>query len=294
MAALAWDQVGERLYETGVDHGVLYMPDASGAYLDGVAWNGLTAITEKPSGADSTPLYADNIKYLNLIAAEEFGATIEAFTYPDKFAVYDGTASPSPGISLGQQSRKVFGLSYRTKLGNDLAGADFGYKLHLIYGAIASPSEKGYATINDAPAAISFSWDVTTTPVAVANFKPTAQLVIDSSKVDGPTLIALELLLYGSGAISPQLPLPATVIGLFAGAILEVSTSGVNSPTYVVGTHVITLPAVTGISWKINGVTKAAGAQPAMTTGQSSLVLAVPANGYVIQAGDDNDWVFDF
>ena len=294
MTALAWDQVGERLYETGVDHGVLYMPNEAGVYADGVAWNGLTAITESPSGAESTPLYADNIKYLNLISAEEFGATIEAFTYPDEFALYDGTASPQVGVSIGQQSRKNFGLSYRTQLGNDVEGADFGYKLHLIYGAIAAPSEKGYATINDAPEAISFSWDVTTTPVAVAGYKPTAQLVVDSTKVDVAALAALELLLYGSGGADPQLPLPGTVIALFAGTITEVSTSGANSPTYVAGTHVVTLPAVVGITWKVNGVTKVAGAQPAMTIGQSSLVTAVPDDGYVVESGDVSAWNFDF
>lgn len=298
MTQLVWDQVGERVYETGVDHGVLYIPDESGAYADGYAWNGLTTVTESPSGAESNPQYADNIKYLNLVSAEEFGATVEAFTYPDEFMQCDGTAVVN-GIAVGQQSRKTFGLSYRTRVGNDLDGTDHGYKLHLIYGALAAPSEKAYATINDSPEAITFSWEVTTTPVAVGNiggtdYKPTASLTIDSTKVDASALAALEVLLYGDGAGDPQLPLPAAVIALFDGALTSVSTSGANAPSYVSGTHVVTLPSVTGIQWKINGVNKTPGAQPAMTVGQTSLVTAHALAGYVIEAGDDDDWVFDY
>ena len=193
MTALVWDQVGERLYETGVDHGVLYIPDPSGDYINGVAWNGLTTVTESPSGAAANPQYADNIKYLNLISAEEFGATVEAFTYPDEFAQCDGTAMPEPGVAIGQQNRKIFGLCYRTRVGNDLDGTDHGYKLHLIYGAQAAPSQKAYATINDSPAATAFSWDVTTTPVQVTGYKPAAMLSIDSSKVDAAALADLEV-----------------------------------------------------------------------------------------------------
>lgn len=216
MAVLTWDATGSRLYETGVDHGVLYLLNSQGAYANGVAWNGLTAVTESPSGAEANPQYADNIKYLNLLSAEEFGCTIEAFTYPDAFAQCDGTASPSAGVSIGQQTRKTFGFAYRTKLGNDLEGSDHGYKLHLIYGALAAPSEKAYATVNDSPEALTFSWEVTTTPVDVPGYKPTAQLTIDSTKVDALALADLEELLYGTANTTAQLPLPAEVIALFA------------------------------------------------------------------------------
>lgn len=216
MAALTWDQVGERLYETGVDHGVLYIPDASGAYVKGYAWNGLTTVTESPSGAEATPLYADNIKYLNLRSAEEFGGTIEAYTYPPEFGQCDGTASPVAGVNIGQQSRKTFGLSYRTRLGNDLDGADHGYKLHLVYGATASPSEKAYATINDSPEAITFSWEITTNPVPVEGYKPTSVITIDSTLVDAADLTALEEKLYGAAATEAMLPSPAEVLAIFA------------------------------------------------------------------------------
>jgi len=219
MAPLTWDQVGERLYETGVDRGVLYLPDAAGVYNQGYAWNGLTTVTESPTGAEPSPQYADNIKYLNMISAEEFGGTIEAFTYPEEFAECDGTAVPVPGVALGQQGRKTFGLSYRTRLGNDLEGADFGYKLHLLYGAQASPSEKAYATINDSPEAITFSWEITTTPVPVTDFKPTALIVIDSSVVDPTDLAALEALLYGVDLVEAALPTPDAVIALFGPVI---------------------------------------------------------------------------
>jgi hypothetical protein len=216
MAPLTWDQVGERVYETGVDHGVLYIPDAAGVYNKGYAWNGLTTVTESPSGAEPNAQYADNIKYLNLISAEEFGATIEAFTYPDEFAQCDGTAVPSPGVAVGQQGRKMFGLSFRTQVGNDVDGTDFGYKLHLVYGCQASPSEKAYATINDSPEAISFSWDVTTTPVPVTDYKPTSLILIDSTTVDATDLAALEDLLYGAASVEAALPTPDAVIALFA------------------------------------------------------------------------------
>lgn len=217
MPPLVWDTVGERLYETGVDHGVLYLPDQTGLYVGGVAWNGLTTVTESPSGAASNPQYADNIKYLNLISAEEFGVTIEAFTYPEEFAQCDGTEIPTDGVSVGQQSRKLFGLCYRTKLGNDLEGEDYGYKLHLIYGAQAAPSQKAYATINDSPAATAFSWDVTTTPVAVTGLKPTSMVVVDSSVVDPTALTALETELYGGAATPAKMPLPDEVIAMFPG-----------------------------------------------------------------------------
>ena len=213
MSKLVWDATGKRLYETGVNQGVLYPMDINGTYTVGVAWNGLTAVTESPSGAEASPLYADNIKYLNLISAEEFGATIEAYTYPDEFAVCDGSAELTPGVSVGQQARKTFGLCYKTLLGNDVDGADFGYKLHLVYGALAAPSEKAYATVNDSPEAITLSWEVSTTPVSVAGLKSTACLTIDSTKVDAAKLAALEDILYGKNATTDPVA-PATVARL--------------------------------------------------------------------------------
>jgi hypothetical protein len=208
MSKLVWDETGSRVYETGVKNCVLYPQGEDGEYSLGVAWNGVTAITESPSGAEANPLYADDIKYLNLISAEEFGATIEAYTYPDEFAECDGSAILTEGVSIGQQKRKTFGLAYRTSLGNDVAGSEFGYKLHIIYGAIAAPSEKAYATINDSPEAITFSWEVTTTPVAVTGFKPTAHLEIDSTKATEANLKNLEDILYGSDDVEARLPLP--------------------------------------------------------------------------------------
>ena len=211
MSKLVWDQTGERLYETGVKYGVLYVQEGA-AYPKGVAWNGLTAVTESPSGAEATALYADDIKYLNLMSAEEFGATIEAYTYPDEFMACDGSASLSEGVYIGQQARKSFGLCYRTTIGNDVVNNDYGYKLHLIYGALASPSEKAYSTINDSPEAITFSWEVSTTPVNVTGHKPTACLTIDSTKVAPEKLAALEEALCGKEQAQPRLPLPAEVV----------------------------------------------------------------------------------
>ena len=218
MAELKWDNPGERYYETGVKNCVLYVQNESGAYPKGVAWNGITAITESPSGAESTPLYADDTKYLNLISNEEFGATIEAYTYPDEFAECDGTAELAEGIKLGQQPRKQFGLCYLTTLGNDLKKNDYGYKLHLVYGCTAAPSEKGYATINDSPEAITFSWEVTTTPVTVNGFKPTAHVEIDSTKVDPSELAKLEDKLFGSASEEATLPLPDEIKTLITAA----------------------------------------------------------------------------
>lgn len=206
--ALVWDAAGKRFYETGVKKGVLYVQDSKGTYPKGVAWNGLTGVTESPSGAEANPIYADDMKYLNLYSAEEFGATIEAYTYPDEFAECDGSAELTAGVTIGQQKRKAFGMCYRTVLGNDVTGEDYGYKLHIIYGAMASPSEKAYATVNDSPEAITFSWEITTTPVNVEGMKPTASLVIDSTKVDASKLSALEAILYGNESTDPRLPLP--------------------------------------------------------------------------------------
>lgn len=225
MSKLKWDQTGERFYETGVKNGVLYIP-TGGVYSKGVAWNGLTAVTESPSGAEATPLYADDIKYLNLISTEEFGATIEAYTYPDEFAECDGSAELATGVYIGQQPRKTFGLCYKTILGNDEDGNSHGYKLHLIYGAKAAPTEKAYATINDSPEAITFSWELTTTPEKVTGAKPTASITIDSTKVNSTKLAALEDILYGkdgtgegnTGATEPRLPLPDEIATLMADA----------------------------------------------------------------------------
>ena len=215
---LVWDKVGERLYETGVDRGVVYPQNPDGSYPKGVAWNGLINVTETPSGAEATPIYADNIKYLNMYSAEEFGATVEAYTYPDEFAECDGTATVATGVRIGQQPRKSFGMCYRTLIGNDIEDSGYGYKLHLIYGAKAAPSEKTYATVNDSPEAITFSWELTTTPVEVEGFKPTACVTIDSTKVDAEKLAALEVLLYGSETAEPTLPTPNEVIALIGTA----------------------------------------------------------------------------
>lgn len=211
---LVWDQTGEKFYETGVKNGVLYVQHTDGTYPKGVAWNGLTAVTESPSGAEKTPLYADDTKYLNLMSAEEFGATIEAYTYPDEFAQCDGSAEIAEGVTIGQQARKTFGMAYKTTLGNDVSNNDYGYKLHIIYGALASPSEKGYSTINDSPEAITFSWEVTTTPVNVTGKKPTASLVIDSTKANPEKLTALEKILFGSTEAAARLPLPDEIATL--------------------------------------------------------------------------------
>ena len=220
MAKLVWDKTGDRLYETGVKNGVLYIPTA-GVYSKGVAWNGLTAVTESPSGAEATALYADDTKYLSLMSAEEFGATIEAYTYPDEFAACDGSAELADGVMIGQQKRSTFGLCYKTTVGNDTEGNEHGYKLHIIYGALAKPSERAYATINDSPEAITFSWEITTTPVNVTGAKPTASLVIDSTKADPSKLAALEDILYGKDGEpgnEPRLPLPDEIKSLMTAA----------------------------------------------------------------------------
>jgi hypothetical protein len=293
MAELIWDAVGDRKYETGVDQGVLYIPNGSGVYNMGVAWNGLVGVSEAPSGAEANPQYADNQKYLNLFSAEEFGATIEAFTYPNEFAQFDGLGTPVDGVYVGQQSRGSFGLSYRTKIGNDVEGDDFGYKLHLVYGCSASPSEKGYTTINDSPEAITLSWEVTTIPVAVTGMKNTAILTIDSTEVDAVKLAALEVILYGADGVDPRLPLPDEVIELFQSGVTMVT---VVAPTINTATNVITIPSVTGVVYYIDGVALTAGAQDPIT--DDVLVTAGPATSpstvYVFNTPADTEWLLEF
>lgn len=219
MPRLEWDKVGERLYETGVDQGVLYVQDETGAYPEGVAWSGLRSVSESPSGAEPSPLYADNIKYLNLLSTEEFAATIGAYYSPEEFDACDGTATLTKGVTIGQQKRKTFGLCYRTKIGNDIDGDEHGYKIKIIYGALAKPSQKEYQSVNNDPSAIELSWEVSTTPVKVTGMKPTATLEIDSTKIDAEKLKTLEDVLYGSGEKKARLPLPdeiKTLVGVAA------------------------------------------------------------------------------
>lgn len=293
MPKLVWDQSGERLYETGVDRGVLYVPN-NGVYSNGFAWNGLTAVTEAPSGAEPTPMYADNIKYLNLLSREDFAATIEAFTYPLEFAQHDGTANPQAGVSLAQQTRKLFGLAYRSRLGNDQLATDYGYKLHMIYGALAAPSERAYATINDSPEAVTFSWELSTTEVNVTGYKPTALVTIDSTKVAPANLLALEDALYGTTGTNPRLPLPDEIIGMFAGALTSVTAvaPAYNNTTKVIGP----IPTVTGITYRredTNAIV-AAGASITLLTGQSLIIKAYPNAGFRLTAGTDDDFGFTF
>lgn len=287
MSKLLWDKIGERLYETGVDRGVLFIPNSMGVYNAGFAWNGLITITESPSGAEVTATYADNLKYLNLTSVENFGGTIEAYTFPKEFAQCDGTATPTPGVSIGQQRRHPFGLCYRTRLGNDLEDTDHGYKLHLIYGAQAAPSEKAYASINDSPEAINFSWAVTTIPVEVPGFKPTASMTIDSTLVDPDALATLEGFLYGTTGTDPSLPSPADVMAIFSGTVTVVTPT---APTYNSSTHVITIPTITGVTYLINDEVVTG----TVTITMDTLVTAVPTTGHKFPDVIDADWFFDF
>lgn len=289
MTQLVWDQVGERLYETGVEKGVLYLP-TNGVYSDGYAWNGLTTVTESPSGAEATPLYADNMKYLNLVSVEEFGGTIEAFTYPDEFGECDGTVEPAnTGITIGQQPRRTFGLAYKTLIGSD-TDPEHGYKIHLVYGMLASPSEKAYATVNDSPEAIPFSWEFTTTAVPVTGYKPTSIITINSTKVDATDLENLEEILYGTASLDPRLPLPDEVIALFSGAATEVVAT---DPSFVASTGVITIPTVTGVRYRradTNAIVT--GTVTIGTPGASLVINAEPLSGYVLDPLSDDDWSF--
>jgi hypothetical protein len=289
MTALQWDMVGERIFEAGIDHGVLYLPNNAGEYVTGFAWNGLTTVTESPSGAEPQPQYADNMKYVVLTSYEEFSGTIEAFTYPDEFSACDGTAVPQAGIAIGQQPRKMFGCSYRTLVGNDIEGVEHGYKIHLVYGAIASPSEKARATINDSPEALNFSWDFWTTPVPVAGYKPTSYLVIDSTKVDATALADLLTILYGDTGVDPRLPAPDEVLALFSGTIVVVTPA---VPTYVSATDIITIPTVAGVEYLINDVVVPSGPFGPITA--NTLVRARPTAGHVFAPNVDDDWLIIF
>lgn len=296
MTRLLWDQVGERRIETGVDRGVLYLPNNAGVYDMGYAWNGLTAVTESPSGAESNKQYADNQVYINLMSAEDFGGTIEAFTYPTQFAACDGSAVSAAGVYIGQQDRQSFGLSYRTLVKTD-TNPNAGYKVHLVYGAMASPSEKGYSTVNDSPEGVGLSWEFSTTPVAISTqvggktLKPSAIITVDSTQVPAANLQALEDALYGTAGTAPRLPTPDEVIAMFAGALTVVT------PTIPTATTagLITIPNVTGVEYrrgdtnvKVTGTVQISGA-----IGSSLIIKAVPASGnYVFTAGVDDDWLF--
>lgn len=285
MTKLKWDQPGERLYETGVDHGVLYRTNPAGEYANGYPWNGLVNVSESPSGAEATPLYADNMKYLNLVSAENFGATIEAFTYPDEFEECDGSAEIAPGITIGQQNRKSFGLSYRSLIGNDLVGTDYGYKLHLVYGALAAPTEKARATVNETPEAVTLSWELSTTAVEVPGFRPSATLVLDSTKVDAEQLAVLEDILYGTPGTDPRLPLPAEVAALFNGTVTEVVPT---EPTKV--GNVITIPTITGVIYAIDSEVVTG----TVTITEDVVVTARAAQGYRFPDVTDDDWFYDY
>lgn len=292
MTEIVWDAAGEHRYQTGVSHGVLYPQDQSdGSYPLGVAWNGLTTVTESPAGAESNKVYADNIVYLNLRSAETWGGTIEALTYPREFGACDGTAEVVPGLTYGQQGRQPFGFCYSTIVGNDV-NPEEGEIIHIFYGATAAPSEKAHATVNDSPEATPFSWEVDTIPSAWSNGKPVSTIDIDSTVVDADAFTALTDILYGVSG-DPRLPLPDEIEDIFGGSVTVVDLGvSANQPTYVSGTHIVTLPAVTGVQWKINGVNKSSGAQPAMTSGQSSHVTAHPLSGYTLTGS--GDWDFDY
>lgn len=293
MTKLAWDQTGERIYENGVDRGVLYLPNNSGVYDSGYAWNGLTTVTESPSGAESNKQYADNRVYANLYSVEEFGGTIEAFTYPDQWAECDGSATLQAGVYIGQQPRKSFGLAYRSLVGNDL-NADAGYKIHLVFGATAAPSEKAYATVNDSPEPIGLSWEFTTTPMDVGTIggvdrKPTASMVVDSTKVDAAALANLEDALYGTVGQDPRLPTPSEVYAMFSGTVTTVTPT---MPTYNASTDIITIPTIAGVEYYIGGDLIPAGPFGPITS--DTLVKAKPAAGYKFPATADDDWTIVF
>ena len=289
MTVLLFDDVGKKLYEAGVERGVLYpINTGTGLYDNGYAWNGLTTVTETPAGAEANDQYADNIKYMSLRSAETFGGTIEAYTYPDQFAACDGSYVPVAGVAVGQQTRSIFGLSYRTKVGNDV-NPDLGWKYHLLYGLTASPSEKAYASINDSPEPVGFSWDVNSTPAAVTGQKPTSLIVIDSTKFTAPQIQTLTDFLYGTAGSSPSLPPPDSVIALFTGAVTMITLS---PPTFD-GAHTITIPSQTGTTYYVDGVVHAPGTQ-LLTTGQKKVVSAAPNAGYAFNTPFVDRWLFSY
>jgi hypothetical protein len=295
MTRATWDVVGQRFFETGVDRGMLYLPDPNtGIYDSGFAWSGLTTVTESPSGAEPNPQYADNIKYVNLQSYEEYGGSIEAFTYPEEFAQCDGSAAIEAGVYLGQQTRQMFGFSWRSRLGNDLKGPDYGYKLHLVYGALATPSEKAHATLNDSPEATALSWDFTTTPVDVGTinsveYKPSAYMCIESPKVSSADLSDLEDFLYGTVGTDPSLPLPAAVYAIFAGGLTTVTPT---APTYNSSTDEVTIPTITGITYRRMDTGAVVTGNVVITA--STVFKAFPNVGYRFPAVIDDDWLITF
>lgn len=292
MTKIVWGAPGTKTYETGVDHGVLFQPDLAGEYMDGVAWNGLTNVTESPTGAESNKHYADNGVYANLQSKEESNFTIEAFSYPLEFEQNDGSASPVAGVVLTQQVRKPFGFSYRTLIGNDLQGQGYGYKIHLYYGCLASPSEKPRNTINETVEPTAFSWEISTTPVTVGTiggveYSPMAHLIIDSTKTDPAKLADLEEILYGTADEDPMMPLPADVIALVGTTLTE---AALVAPSYDSGTKTITFPVVAGVKYTVSGVTKTG----TMVITKDEVVRAYPLTGYKFPDPHVDEWLYEF
>lgn len=285
MTQLEWDKVGERFFRTGVSHGVLYIPNNKGLYLNGFAWNGLVSVTYSPSGAEANKQYADNIVYANIKSAEEVGGTIEAFTSPKEFAECDGTRMPVPGLYIGQQRRKSFGFSWQTLLGNDLEGTDYGYEINIVYGADANPSEIQDQTVNDSPEPATLSWEFTTTPVAVPGLKPTAKITIKSTDLDEAKLAELEAILYGTAGSNPRLPMPAELIELLTNGTTEVN------PTKPVQTgNDVAIPNTTGVTYSANGEDLEVGT---FTLTEDTIIAARPKQGYRFPAVVDTDWLYE-
>jgi hypothetical protein len=290
VGVLAWDAVGDKRFETGIDQVVLYLLNTENQlYDDGFSWNGVYEVAEKPTGAAQNSSYADNIKYATLLSQEIFGGTIQAFTYPDEWQQCDGYNSPAGGVFVGGQHRAIFGLSYRTKDGDDVGGQDSHYKLHLVYGALASPSEKDYQTVNDSPSPLTFSWDFSCVPVNVTGLKPTSLLVIDSRDVNSAALTDLQNFLYGTVGTAPSLPLPDDVLALFTGSITNITLS----PVTFNGAHTVTIPSQTGVTYYMDGVVQASGTVT-LTTGQTKVFSAKPNAGYVFNTPVVEEWMFTF
>jgi hypothetical protein len=291
MAALTWDTVGNHRYETGVDKAVLFVPDTNGNYINAYSWNGLTKVTEKPVGGTTTPLYANNSRYLNLISAEFFGADIAAYTYPDAWAVCDGSVQPESGVSVGQQNRQTFGFCYRTHVGNELVGTDLGYKLHLVWGCTAAPSQKAWATINDNPTANEMTWAVTCVPVAAAGYKPLSTLVIDSTKVNASALATLQDTLYGTSGVNGRLPMPDEVLAMFTGTM---NSAVPTAPTYNGTTHVVTIPVITGLQYYKVVAGVATPVVGTVTIAVNTVFMALPTAGYYIPDPNVNEWLVTY